>query len=281
MMEGLVILALAISGLKIWALLRQFSRLQNSPRLKRIKKMMVLEGAATGGLLALFFGAPSVGLLTHSLPLSFVWLAVVLIGLIIWAKTILIPRIKARGLSETEAVFDVRVFEDVKAGHANARAYGGLLRPFIVYTKQLKELLSEDEFRAVLAHEVGHIVHHHHVKLVGLLCLFYGVGLISIDQIEPLNLVTFVLMLYITQNLSLPLVSSMMRRFEFQADETARDLVGAEMFIAALKKIWGKDHSPLKDDRLFAFWYGSHPSPEDRLSRLGSCDLKAHAISRV
>ncbi|SCA57969.1 membrane hypothetical protein [Candidatus Terasakiella magnetica] len=211
-------------------------------------------------------------------------IALVVVALL-GGQFIILPLFKTRLFSDLEEDRDYRlgkipVYEDVEtrqSKQANARAFGGGFASFIVYTTALKKLVSEQEFRAVLSHEKGHIVKAHHIKWVVLqsaiiLISFYAfMGMNSFlnwgkgfDELLLIALVGLPLM----DGLWMGLSNSVMRKFEYEADQVAAREVSAETFVSALEKIWGQNQTPHKDDALYAFFFSAHPTPDERVKRL-------------
>ena len=91
---------------------------------------------------------------------------------------------------------------------ANAMAVG-FNRPFIVFNSGMLELLDEDERRAVLAHEVGHIMSGHPTYTT-LAVILLTIGLANIPTLAAISLLPFELALL-----------EWYRKSEFSADRAA------------------------------------------------------------
>ena len=96
---------------------------------------------------------------------------------------------------------------------ANAMAVG-FQRPFIVFNSGMLEILDEDERRAVLAHEVGHIMSGHPTYTT-LALLLLAIGVANIPALANLALLPFELALL-----------EWYRKSEFSADRAA--LLGSQ-----------------------------------------------------
>jgi Zn-dependent protease with chaperone function len=91
---------------------------------------------------------------------------------------------------------------------ANAMAVG-FQRPFIVFNSGMLEILDEDERRAVLAHEVGHIMSGHPTYTT-LAVILLAIGVVNIPALANLALLPFELALL-----------EWHRKSEFSADRAA------------------------------------------------------------
>ncbi|MEX2179898.1 MAG: M48 family metallopeptidase [Gemmatimonadaceae bacterium] len=91
---------------------------------------------------------------------------------------------------------------------ANAMAVG-FQRPFIVFNSGMLEILDEDERRAVLAHEVGHIMSGHPTYTT-LAVILLAIGLVNIPTLANIALLPFELALL-----------EWHRKSEFSADRAA------------------------------------------------------------
>ncbi|MFQ5881822.1 MAG: M48 family metallopeptidase [Candidatus Methylomirabilales bacterium] len=121
---------------------------------------------------------------------------------------------------------------------ANAYVTGfGRTKRIVLYDTLLKRA-SPEEVEVVLAHEMGHRMHHHIWKGVGLsiLALFLGLGIVSLilrwgstrgllaHPADPAGLPLLILTLLVLSLLTLPLRNGISRRFEQQADVAALQL---------------------------------------------------------
>ncbi|MFQ5846137.1 MAG: M48 family metallopeptidase [Candidatus Methylomirabilales bacterium] len=123
-------------------------------------------------------------------------------------------------------------------GNAYVTGFGRTKR--IVLYDTLLERASPEEVEVVLAHEMGHRIHHHIWKGVGLsiLALFLGLGIAAlvlrwgtaqhllVHPADPAGLPLLVLVLFILSLVTLPLQNAISRGFERQADHAALELSG-------------------------------------------------------
>ncbi|GAK94019.1 CAAX prenyl protease 1 [Nonlabens ulvanivorans] len=141
--------------------------------------------------------------------------------------------------------------------------------------------LTEEEIVAVLAHEVGHYKRKHIIynliastittgftlwlfslfvdsttlsQALGVTIPSFHVGLVAFGLLySPISTVTGIVM------------SSLSRKFEYQADAYARDTYEAEPLIAALKKLNKTSLSNLTPHPVYVFFNYSHPTLYQRM----------------
>ena len=146
--------------------------------------------------------------------------------------------------------------------------------------------LEHEEIVAVLAHEIGHYKHKHiifnlitTILLTGLtlfiLSLFisnpllsnalgveiasFHIGLIAFGMLyTPINEITSLFMNY------------MSRKFEYQADDYAKDTYACEPLITSLKKLSKNSLSNLTPHPSYVFMHYSHPTLIQRIKHLRS-----------
>ncbi|MBT8311623.1 MAG: M48 family metallopeptidase [Flavobacteriaceae bacterium] len=144
--------------------------------------------------------------------------------------------------------------------------------------------LEEDEIVAVLAHEVGHYKRHHilynltsSILLTGLtlfiLSLFINnpqvSGAIGV-QIPSFHaaLIGFGLLYSPISEITGLLMNALSRKFEFQADNYARETFAPLPLINSLKKLSKKSLSNLTPHTAYVFVHYSHPPLKDRIQNL-------------
>ncbi len=171
-----------------------------------------------------------------------------------------------------------------RSSHANAFFIGFGRSKRIVLFDTLLARQSPDEIEAVVAHELGHFRHRHVLTgtlraivmlfailfAFGWLCrqpwLIDGFGLH--DHGVAMRLIAANLILGIVGPLAAPLSNWISRRHEFQADEFARQQVGAEPLISALTKLTRDGAGTLTPDPLYALVNYSHPPVPIRVAHL-------------
>lgn len=171
-----------------------------------------------------------------------------------------------------------------RSAHGNAYFTGLGRNKRIVLFDTLIAGNSEDELEAVLAHELGHFKLNH--IGIGLLrsavILFVGCFAIGVLCRQPWLLPSFGIMHHddalalivavLTVQMAEPVLGLaanwISRRHEFQADDFARQMVGAEPMISALVRLTRDNASTLTPDPLYALVNFSHPPVPLRVSRL-------------
>jgi len=167
---------------------------------------------------------------------------------------------------------------------ANAYFSGFGSRKRIVLYDTLIQDLSTEEIVAVLAHEIGHYKKKHVVVNMILSLLLTGVTLyifslfignrilseaLSVDIPSfHIGLITFGILYSPISELTGILMNYISRRFEYQADDYARENYNAEALISSLKKLSGKSLSNLTPHKLNVFVHYSHPTLLQRVSNL-------------
>ncbi len=263
MIELLVIATLALWGLKSALMFRQLRRLHNHPRQVRLQKKLGKDTALT--FVALMVSMAAYDYVLPDVPM---WAIALGVTLTVWGKIVLWPFINLRnrdGWIAYGSDWNIPVYLDMKDEMANARAYGGFGHSFVLCTIGLKKTLSDAELKAVLAHEYGHIKHHHHLRLVGIVSLLYS---FAIFALSPESLGALLIVLWLAKGMMEPFIGFMMRHFEYEADQTAAKLSGRRIFTQSLEKIWQFNKNEIADDPCFAIWFNAHPKPEERLIRL-------------
>ncbi|KAI2629098.1 peptidase family M48-domain-containing protein [Hypomontagnella submonticulosa] len=172
-----------------------------------------------------------------------------------------------------------------RSAHSNAYFFGLPWKKHIVIYDTLIEKSKEEEVVAVLAHELGHWSLGHTTKLFGIsqVNVFYIFSLFSVfinnnslyadfgfvkehpiiigfilfsDALAPMDLVIKLLM------------NIMSRRFEFQADEFARNLGYKTELASSLIKLQIQNLSTMDADWMYASYHFSHPILSERLKAL-------------
>ena len=156
---------------------------------------------------------------------------------------------------------------------ANAMAVG-FQRPFIVFNSGMLEILDEDERRAVLAHEVGHIMSGHPTYTT-LAVILLAIGVANIPALANLALLPFELALL-----------EWYRKSEFSADRAA--LLGTQDVRKAQSVNLKLAGGPVLDDPidLDAFLaqareYETMVGPWDKLWQLINTAFRTHPMATV
>ena len=144
--------------------------------------------------------------------------------------------------------------------------------------------LEEDEIVAVLAHEIGHYKRKHIiVNLIAsilttgftlwLLSLFIGNSLLSeaLNVSQPsfhIGLIAFGLLYSPISEVTGLVMNYLSRKFEYQADDYAKNTFEAAPLISALKKLSKNSLSNLTPHPAYVFAHYSHPTLLDRCKNL-------------
>ncbi len=167
---------------------------------------------------------------------------------------------------------------------ANAYFSGfGIEKRVTLYDTLIKDL-DEEEIVAVLAHEVGHYKRHHIIInlfvaiittgfTLWLLSLFIGNPLLSeaLNISEPsfhIGLVVFSVLYSPISGLTSLLMNYLSRKFEYQADNYAKDTYAALPLISGLKKLSKNSLSNLTPHPFYVFAHYSHPTLLQRFKNL-------------
>jgi STE24 endopeptidase len=173
-----------------------------------------------------------------------------------------------------------------RSGHGNAYFTGLGSNKRIVFFDTLLNTLNEDQIEAVLAHELGHFRRKHVVKnmlvmaaisLLGLALLgwasgqswFYqGLGVST--ESNAMALALFMLVIPVFLFFLHPLMTSLSRKYEYEADDYAASVASADDLIAALVALYKENASTLTPDPLVSAVYDSHPPAALRIAHLQS-----------
>jgi len=171
-----------------------------------------------------------------------------------------------------------------RSGHGNAYFTGLGNNKRIVFFDTLLETLDEDQIEAVLAHELGHFRRKHVIKNMGVMSLlslgglaalgwasaeswfFTGLGVES--QSNAMALVLFMLVIPVFSFFLHPLMTSLSRKYEFEADAYAASVSSSEHLITALVALYQENASTLTPDPLVSAVYDSHPPATLRVAHL-------------
>ncbi|MDR9457824.1 MAG: M48 family metallopeptidase [Salegentibacter sp.] len=135
--------------------------------------------------------------------------------------------------------------------------------------------LEEEEIVAVLAHEVGHYKKKHIIVnlLVSVLTTGFTLWLLSLFVDSPVlsqalgveipsfhvGLVAFGILYSPISEITGLLMNLISRKFEYQADDFARETYSAQPLISGLKKLSGNNLSNLTPHETYVFVHYSHP----------------------
>ena len=174
-----------------------------------------------------------------------------------------------------------------RSSHGNAYFTGFGRAKRIVFFDTLIARLNGDQIEAVLAHELGHFKHKHITKrlVISLLTSFAGLALLGWLATQPWfyaglgmrpgeigfeapALLLFLLVVPVFTFMLRPLMSSLSRKDEFEADAFAAEQTRADDLVSALVRLYEDNASTLTPDPLHSAFYDSHPSANERVARL-------------
>ncbi|MGB9811523.1 MAG: M48 family metallopeptidase [Dictyoglomus turgidum] len=151
----------------------------------------------------------------------------------------------------------------------------------------------QEEILAVLAHELGHHKKKHIPKLLILSIVFYLLYIyltffvyknapfskyFGITKEFSILLYSFLFVSSIFYFIN-PLVNTLSRKFEYEADKFSAEVFGNPFpLINALKRLIKENLSNIYPDPIFRTWYYSHPAPVERIYNLLTFQEKGGTI---
>ena len=193
------------------------------------------------------------------------------------------PRVRELLKKANVDIGDILVMDGSRqGGHTNAYFTGFGSSRQIVLFDTLLEKNTPAEVESVLAHELGHWLHHHIVQgialgavgsLAGLFLLFVFLSWVrgrspwflrSAD--DPAGLPLIMMCMLLASWLTMPLVNVVSRHFERQADAMSLELAGQpDVFIEAEKKLALHNISNLVPHPVQSFLFLTHPPAIERI----------------
>jgi STE24 endopeptidase len=169
---------------------------------------------------------------------------------------------------------------------ANAYFSGfGSEKRVTLYDTLIKDL-NEEEIVAVLAHEVGHYKRRHIIFNLIASIILTGLTLFILSLLisNPLlsnalgvetpsfhiGLIAFGLLYSPISEITGLIMNVMSRKFEYQADNFAKETYASEPLISSLKKLSKNSLSNLTPHPAYVFMYYSHPTLLERIKNLRS-----------
>lgn len=178
-----------------------------------------------------------------------------------------------------------------RSGHSNAYFGGfGKSKRIVLYDTLIKQL-ETDELVAVLGHELGHYKMHHIIRkffiLIPIECalmyvlfriaqstlIYTGFGFafadVPVEAVQFIGLFLANLVAGSISELIMPLMSSLSRHDEYQADAFSAKLTGSpDALISGLIKLNSENLSELLPPKLYVFWNYDHPTLIERIRAL-------------
>ena len=171
-----------------------------------------------------------------------------------------------------------------RSSHGNAYFSGLGTNKRIVFFDTLLKSLNSEEVEAVLAHELGHFKRRHIQKriismailsLTGLAILAWLINLpefySGLGVSEASTYMALILFMMVSPVFSLylqPLMASISRKHEFEADDYAAQQSNAAVLIQALVKLYEENANTLTPDPIYSAFHDSHPPAPVRVAHL-------------
>ncbi len=184
-----------------------------------------------------------------------------------------------RAGTRVRGVYRWRLSEKTKKANAALTGLGSTRR--IILADTLLDNYSPDEIEAVLAHELGHHVHKHILKSIGVQALTSFIGFwaanwalhYAVDRLHMFetlsdfaNLPLLALVATVLGFLLMPALNAYSRYNERQADRYAFSSINSiEPFISSMNKLAGQNLAERTPSRLVELLFHSHPSISRRV----------------
>lgn len=189
-----------------------------------------------------------------------------------------LTRLSQKAGARVRGVYEWTLSEKTRKANAALMGLGHTRR--IVVSDTLLANCTHDEIEAVLAHELGHHVHRHIVRLIALQTLLSFVGFWCLKlavrwadfgwhrypQFDFANLPLIVLVGTALSVLLVPFTNAVSRHHERQADRYAWKTLGSTAaFCSAMEKLAGLNLAEREPSRLVELLFHSHPSTARRI----------------
>jgi STE24 endopeptidase len=189
-------------------------------------------------------------------------------------------RLGERAGTRVRGVYKWHLSEKSKKANAALTGLGNTRR--VILADTLLDNYSSDEIEAVLAHELGHHVHNHILKGIGIQAAVTFVGFwaanwtlqYSLDRwhiFETLsdfaNLPLIILIFALLSFLLMPALNAFSRFNERQADRYAfENIAGIGPFISSMNKLAEQNLAEKTPSKWVEWWFHSHPSIARRVA---------------
>ncbi|PYV55978.1 MAG: hypothetical protein DMG98_13950 [Acidobacteria bacterium] len=198
-------------------------------------------------------------------------------------------RLGERAGTRVRGVYKWRLSEKSKKANAALTGLGNTRR--IILADTLLDNYSADEVEAVLAHELGHHVHKHILKSIGVqagvtLVGFWAANWVlryAVDRWHKFpalydfaNLPLIVLIFAVLSFLLMPALNALSRFNERQADRYAfENIASVAPFISSMNKLAEQNLSERTPSRWVEWWFHSHPAVARRVAAAESWEKQA------
>jgi STE24 endopeptidase len=180
--------------------------------------------------------------------------------------------------TKINGVFEMDLSKKSKSANAGLAGTGKTRR--IILSDTLLNNFSEDEIESIMAHELGHHIYKHMLKglILQTVFIFFGFFIASVVLKNAIGFFGFrtiydvaglpliILVVSILSVILLPIVNSISRKMELQADAYAcRMSSNPQAFLAGLEKLANLNLADRNPNPIIEFIFYSHPSIERRL----------------
>jgi STE24 endopeptidase len=189
-------------------------------------------------------------------------------------------RLGERAGTRVRGVYKWKLSEKSKKANAALTGLGNTRR--IILADTLLDNYSPDEIEAVLAHELGHHVHKHILKSIGVQAVVTLVGFWAANAVlhyaidrwhmfatisDFANLPLLVLIFAVLSFLLMPALNAFSRYNERQADRYAfENIGGVGPFISSMSKLAEQNLAERTPSRWVEWWFHSHPAISRRIA---------------
>lgn len=178
-----------------------------------------------------------------------------------------------------EGLYKFNMSKETKKANAAFTGIGKTKR--IILGDTLLDALDNNEILAVFSHELGHYSKKHILKSVFfssimLFVMFYFTGFVKFEYTPDgdlmfLNIFRVVFWIMLIQNIASIFQNYISRKYEIQADNYAKDIMGDPKYlISALQKIHKQNMGDEDPNKIIEFIFYSHPSVKKRIKNLES-----------
>jgi STE24 endopeptidase len=189
-----------------------------------------------------------------------------------------LTRLSERAGAKVRGVYEWKLSEKSKKANAALMGLGQTRR--IVLADTLLANYTDDEIEAVLAHELGHHVHNHILKSIGMQAVisFAGFWVVKTilrkpfpdwysSQADFANLPLILLVATVISLLLLPILNAYSRFNERQADQYAwKSIASIGPFLSAMNKLAAQNLAERVPSRWVEILFHSHPSISKRVA---------------
>jgi STE24 endopeptidase len=190
-------------------------------------------------------------------------------------------RLSERAGTRVRGVYEWKLSEKSKKANAALAGLGATRR--IIIADTLLQDFTPEEIEAVLAHELGHHVHKHILKSIGLQVVLSFAGFWIVAEVLNIcverglfalerpydfaSLPLVVLMATVMSFLLMPLMNAYSRQKEREADRYSLESIPKiEPFVSSMNKLADSNLAERAPSRLVEIWFHSHPPIAKRIA---------------